>query len=86
MTNLEKNSNVNSDKIKFRLLSSNDTNQQKLNSKYFRTDTYGNIISKKHKNHKINFADLIENSRELVEIKKVESFKEFNKYEYEGII
>ena len=49
-----------------------------------RRDVYGNLISKKIRNHKISFADEVVNQKELVEIISVCSYREYLKMEIPG--
>lgn len=53
-----------------------------LIKKQIRKDKFGNVISKKIKNHKISFSDQIGNNQEIAEVKKVESYKEIYKPEW----
>jgi ribosomal protein RSM22 (predicted rRNA methylase) len=81
MNEINKNVISNSDnKIRLGSLNSHSGSSTGINTYIPRKDIYGNIISKKAKKHRISFADQIENSKAFVEIKMVNSYKEYNRY------
>jgi hypothetical protein len=50
------------------------------NSPTIRRDFYGNVISKRIKQHKICFADQVDNNpKQFVEIKVVNSYRNYNR-------
>jgi hypothetical protein len=63
--------------IKLNSLNSNSRNTLGLNIK-IRKDALGNVISKKKKTHRVCFSDEVENGRDLVDLKYVESYKIYN--------
>jgi len=80
MNEINKNQISNSDnKIKLCTLNNGSNSNLNLYSTYSRKDTYGNLISKKAK-HKICFADKVEGSKKFIEIKTVNSYKEYNQF------
>lgn len=44
-----------------------------------RTDKFGNVISKRLKNHKISFPDEVDKSKRLVDVNMVDSYKKYNR-------
>jgi hypothetical protein len=77
MTELNTNSKLGYN-IKLNSLNSNSRNSLGLNI-IIRKDALGNVISKKKKNHRVCFSDQIENGRDLVDLKYVQSFKNYNR-------
>jgi hypothetical protein len=83
MNELNKNIILNSDnKIKFGSQNSGTSSSLNLVNNQ-RKDIYGNVISKKIKKHRISFADEIENTRDFVEVKTVNSYRQYNKISVE---
>ena len=74
-----------SNRIRFRTFDNGINGNLDINAHKSRKDVYGNIISKKIKQHKISFADQIENTRNFVETKQVVSYKLYNQsQDYQG--
>ena len=70
-------------KIKFNTMSPSIGPKAVLNDlgRLPRKDKYGNLITKKNRSHKISFADQVDSDKHIAEVKRVESYKDFNKIE-----
>jgi hypothetical protein len=80
MTDINQNVISNTDnKVKLESLNKNLNSSLNDLQPAVRKDKFGISISKILKKHKISFADQVENSNKLVEIKLVTSYREHNK-------
>ena len=62
----------------------NTTNKLSGMSLNSRKDKYGTLITKRHKSHKITFSDQVDKNQSLAEVKVVDSYKKFNRWDENG--